>query len=286
MTVNTKETETHETESGAGTNAPEGEAAGRVAPEPGADSVAAAHAGTLVPAANAGPGGAEDTRAADRDAGAPDGGAGGPPMDDGEGSEAGGDASEADAGAGGAEDWEAGAEDGVVRDVPPDQGTGAPVAPANAGGPARKPRGGELRRLNENIEQLIDEMSGLEVEGDKAGALLALLTGLRAWKPDTSDAGIARTAVPVGAADMHRWIETDRRRRRRWYAVAAAVAAPAALLFGLLVQQQFEVIPLHDPSGGWGGWIWETHGRAIVDCAVEARQTNGEVDCRLAVRRP
>ena len=103
--------------------------------------------------------------------------------------ESGGGTGAPDGGAGGEEDWEAGAEDGVVRDVPPDQGTGAPVAPANAGGPAKDPRAGELRRLNENIEQLIDEMTGLEVEGDKAGALLALLTGLRAWKPDTSDAG-------------------------------------------------------------------------------------------------
>ena len=225
MTENTKETETHAPESGGGT-------------------------------------------------GAPDGGAGGPPMDDGEGSEAAGDASEADAQAGaGADAGAGGAEDTRAAD-------------RDAGAPARKPRAGELRRLNENIEQLIDEMSGLEVEGDKAGALLALLTGLRAWKPDTSDVGIPRTAVPVGAADMHRWIETDRRRRRRWYGLAAAAAAPAALLLGLLVQQQFQVIPLHDPSGGWSGWIWETHGRAIVDCAVEARRTNAEVNCGLAVRRP
>ena len=189
---------------------------------------------------------------------------------------------------GGDEDWEAGAEDGLVRDVPPDRGTAAPAAPANAGGPDKASRAGELRRLNENIEQLLEEMSGLEAEGDKAGALLALLTGLRAWKPDTSDAGtlgpeIARTAVPVGAADMHRWIETDRRRRRRWTALAAAAAA---LLLGLLVQLQFQVIPLHDPSGGWSGWIWETHGRAIVDCAVEARRTDAGVDCRLVVWRP
>ncbi len=288
MTENTKETETHAPESGGGTGAPEGEAAGRVAPEPGVDGAAADAE------ANAGTGGAKDTRAADRDAGAPDGGAGGPPMDDGEDGATASGAPEAgaragagaDAEAGGEEDWEGGAEDGVVRDVPPDQGTGAPVAPANAGGSAKKPRGGELRRLNENIEQLIDEMTGLEVEGGKAGALLSLLTGLRAWKPDTSDAGIPRTAVPVGAADMHRWIEADRRRRRHWYGLAAAAAAPAALLLGLLVQLQFQVIPLHDPSGGWSGWIWETHGRAIVDCAVEARRTNAEVNCGLAVRRP
>ena len=87
-------------------------------------------------------------------------------------------------------------------------------------------------------------------------------------------------------ADFYRWIETDRR-LRRWLSLAAmAVAAPAALLLGLLVQHQFEAIPLHDPSKGWSGWIWETHGRAIVDCARHAIRTDAEVDCPLVVRRP
>jgi ParB family chromosome partitioning protein len=114
---------------------------------------------------------------------------------------------------------------------------------------------------------------------------------------DTPDADGAKTAdggdaapdadgAAVHAADFYRWIETDRRRRRRWSGLALAAAAPAALLLGLLVQQQFQIVPAHDPSGGWSGWIWESHGRAIVDCAVEARQTKAEVDCPLVVRRP
>ena len=87
-------------------------------------------------------------------------------------------------------------------------------------------------------------------------------------------------------ADFGRWVEQDKRKRHRWKAAALAAAVPAALLLGVLVEQQFQVIPLHDPSGGWSGWIWETHGRAIVDCAVEAMRTDAEVDCALAVRRP
>ena len=76
-------------------------------------------------------------------------------------------------------------------------------------------------------------------------------------------------------------------RRRYWKVAALAAAVPTALVLGVLVQLQFQPIPpLHDPSGGWSGWIWETHGRAIVDCAVEARWTDAEVDCTLAVRRP
>ena len=42
--------------------------------------------------------------------------------------------------------------------------------------------------------------------------------------------------------------KSDRRRRRWWPAVAAGIAAPAALLLGLLVEQQYQVIPLHDPD--------------------------------------
>ena len=87
-------------------------------------------------------------------------------------------------------------------------------------------------------------------------------------------------------ADLGRWVEEDRRWQRRWKSAALAAAVPAALLLGVLVEQQFQPIPLHDPSGGWSGWIWETHGRAIVDCAVEARRTDAEVDCALVVRRP
>ena len=86
--------------------------------------------------------------------------------------------------------------------------------------------------------------------------------------------------------DFGRWVNEDRRRRRYWTAAALAAAVPAALVLGVLVQLQFQVIPLHDPSGGWSGWIWDTHGRAIVDCAVEAMRTDAEVDCALAVRRP
>ena len=98
--------------------------------------------------------------------------------------------------------------------------------------------------------------------------------------------GAAAERVRVQAGDFHRWVERDRLRRRRWTAVAAAVAVPAALLLGLLVQHQFEAIPQHDPTRGWGGHIWEMYGRTIVDCALEAMRTDSEVECPLTVRRP
>ena len=92
--------------------------------------------------------------------------------------------------------------------------------------------------------------------------------------------------IGTHAADFGRWVELERRGRRRWWALAIAAGFPAFLLLGLLVEQQFQVIPLHDPSGGWRGHVWEQYGRTIVDCAVEAMRIDAEVNCPLVVRRP
>ena len=91
-------------------------------------------------------------------------------------------------------------------------------------------------------------------------------------------------ALRTFKADFVRWAENERRRRRRRAGLAMAVGFPACLLLGLLVETQFQVIPLHDPTHGWGEHIWITYGETIVDCELEAMRTNGEVDCRLVVR--
>ena len=67
---------------------------------------------------------------------------------------------------------------------------------------------------------------------------------------------------------------------------ALAVSVAAALVLGVVVEEQFQVISLHDPSGGWSGWIWETQGLVIVDRAVEGMRTDTEVDWPLALSRP
>ena len=86
--------------------------------------------------------------------------------------------------------------------------------------------------------------------------------------------------------DFGRWVAGERRIRRRWVALAIAAGFPAALLLGVLVEQQFQVIPLHDPTGGWRGHVWENYGHAVVDCVAEAMRRDAEVDCSLVVRRP
>ena len=100
--------------------------------------------------------------------------------------------------------------------------------------------------------------------------------------------GAAKLLARIGthAADFGRWVELERRGRGRWWALAIAAGFPAFLLLGLLAEQQFQVIPLHDPTGGWRGHVWEHYGRTVVDCAVEAMRIDAEVDCPLVVRRP
>ena len=65
-----------------------------------------------------------------------------------------------------------------------------------------------------------------------------------------------------------------------------AAGFPACLLLGLLIQVQFEVIPPHDPTSGWGKHIQDTYGRTIANCEIEAMLTKSEVDCPLTVGRP
>ena len=144
-----------------------------------------------------------------------------------------------------------------------------------------------IERLNENIEQLLETVDAVAADVAESRSKLECLTQCAPDDPEVANgAGGIEDRIRIHTADFHRWIEKDRRRRRWWPAVAAGIAAPAALLLGLLVEQQYQVIPLHDPTGGWGGHIWEQYGRKIVDCAVEARRTGAEVNCPLTVRRP
>ena len=104
------------------------------------------------------------------------------------------------------------------------------------------------------------------------------------WDAAMSVAAELTAALRAFRADFVHWADNERRRRRRWAGLAMAAGFPACVLLGLLVQMQFEVIPLHDPTRGWGEHIWNTYGRTIVDCELEAVRTNTVVDCPLTVR--
>ena len=124
---------------------------------------------------------------------------------------------------------------------------------------------------------------------ESTGETRKLVEGL-AWN-ETEDGGTPggdelAEGLRACRGDFRRWVAGERRTRRRWMAVAIAAGFPAALLLGVLVEQQFQVIPVHDPTGGWRGHVWDNYGRAVVDCVAEAMRTDAEVDCALVVRRP
>ena len=160
-------------------------------------------------------------------------------------------------------DWARGEAEEQARETPSD------------GGERQKDAGW----TEKSIEELLRTVDAVSSDAAETRSMVERL-------PGADGQGETGEQVSVQTGDFHRWVERDRLRRRRWTVVAAAVAAPAALLLGLLVQQQFEVIPLHDPTRGWGGHIWEMYGRTIVDCALEAIRTDAEVNCPLTVRRP
>ena len=144
-----------------------------------------------------------------------------------------------------------------------------------------------LERLNENIEQLFETVDAVAADVAESRSHLERKTGSVSEDSEAANgADGIEERIRGHTADFHRWIEADRCRRRWWPTVAAGIAAPAALLLGILVEQQYQVIPLHDPTGGWRGHIWEQYGRRIVDCAVEARRIGTDVNCPLTVRRP
>ena len=127
------------------------------------------------------------------------------------------------------------------------------------------PHGGGAAATREKPERSPDEAH--EPRDAAMNAAAELTAALRAFK-----------------ADFVHWADNERRRRRRWAGLAMAAGFPACVLLGLLVQVQFEVVPLHDPTRGWGEHIWNTYGRTIVDCELEAMRTDTAVECPLTVR--
>lgn len=200
----------------------------------------------------------------------------------------------------GAENGEAPAGDGSNGDGR----EGAAAAPESKGDEARALE--EILRVVRYLAGLAEEAKKKRPAGPSRSAFEKMVKSVNAIRETTGETrklveGLAWTDTEDGGApdadelaeglracrgDFGRWIAGERRTRRRWVALAIAAGFPAALLLGVLVEQQFQVIPIHDPTGGWRGHVWDNYGRAVVDCVAEAMRTDAEVDCSLVVRRP
>ena len=92
--------------------------------------------------------------------------------------------------------------------------------------------------------------------------------------------------INVHKQDFERWQVRERRTRRWWLRLGMAVLLPVFFALGVLVEKEFVVIALEDPTGGWRDHVWARYGREIVDCVQAARGEGGEVACTVKVRPP
>ena len=142
-----------------------------------------------------------------------------------------------------------------------------------------------LAELSGKVDKLTLAMEEFASAAKKTGAALDKV--LAAQKTVTGEAAkLLEEGDRKVTADFHRWAATQRRYRFRLSALALAVAVPAFFVLGVLLEQQFQIVPLHDPTSGWSAHIWQNYGRTIVDCAEDARRTNKAIECRFPVHAP
>ena len=141
-------------------------------------------------------------------------------------------------------------------------------------------------RLNAGTRKLLEITQKLTAHAEETRSLIA---GLPAAGARHQEAGavMGRLEEAVGdyMADFRRAASHGHRRRWTLPGLALAVALPAFFLFGVLVEQQFMIIPIDDPTGGWRGYIWDNYGNKIADCARQATKTNRVVKCSFDVNR-
>ena len=149
---------------------------------------------------------------------------------------------------------------------------------------AREERDGGAR-LNAGTRKLLEITRKLTAHADETRSLITELSdaGAREQKVQAV-ADRLEEAIVDYTADLRR-AASHERRRWTWPGLALAVAVPAFFLLGVLVEQQFTIIPLDDPTGGWRGYIWDNYGNQVADCAREATKTKRVVNCSFDVHR-
>ena len=102
-------------------------------------------------------------------------------------------------------------------------------------------------------------------------------------EPEDEGAALARleAAIRLHTADFHRARAAERSAFARFAWAALLAAAPALVAAGLLIQQQFGVLPDADPTGGWRDWVWERYGAEIAACQI--RKAAGDGECAVTI---
>ena len=140
-------------------------------------------------------------------------------------------------------------------------------------------------RLNAGTRKLLEITRKLTAHADETRSLIDGLSAAGTRQQEAQAvADRLEEAIADYTADLRRAAGHERR-RWTWPGLALAVAVPAFFLLGVLVEQQFTIIPLDDPTGGWRGYIWNNYGDQVADCARQATKTNRVVKCSFDVHR-
>ena len=149
---------------------------------------------------------------------------------------------------------------------------------------AQKNDGGRLKIGTRKLVEISDKLAA---HAEEARSLLDELVAAAERERDLDEADDRIEETITGyREDFHRRGDAERQRRRWLPGLALAVAAPVFLLLGVMIEQQFLIVPLNDPSRGWSGHIWDNYGPTIANCAMEAKRKNQVVKCPLDVHKP
>ena len=164
--------------------------------------------------------------------------------------------------------------------VPPvgETGTGEESADDKTPGESGKLSEADVARIGDLFKLVVADMRDVNVE---IGAKLTTLeTRVEAAGEQVAD------SLRIYTADFHRWRELH---GVPWLSLTVAgvvVAVPVLFGFGVLVEQQFQIIGVEDTTGGWRDHVWDNYGRRMVECITEATRTDGEVSCSIIVSKP
>lgn len=149
----------------------------------------------------------------------------------------------------------------------------------------------ELRNLNETVARQTEAIQGQTLASKSSSNFLDHLgvdikdmvreIGLRLEAAFASEGKNTRE----GLKEVVETVRTRRRRTRRfWLSLAAAflIFVLATAAGGVWLQWEHEPLSPKDPTGGWRDKIWNEHGRTIVGCIVDMRESGNAIDCRLS----
>ena len=149
---------------------------------------------------------------------------------------------------------------------------------------AQQDGGVRLKIVTRKLAEIADKLAAY---AEEARSLLDELVAAGERERDLGKAADRIEETITGyREDFHRLGDAERQLRRWLPGLALAVAAPAFLLLGVLIEQQFLIVPLNDQSRGWSGHIWDNYGPTIANCVMEAKRKNQMVKCPLDVHKP